>query len=230
MSSQIETIKLMMSKKNTSVAFLLSEENNWIREYLHTNDLKNSLEDIKIFYDKKMVTGYKIVFILGYTKILDANFLRSNELNLVIHESPLPYGKGFSPVQWQILDGCNEIIVSLIEATNDVDGGDIILQTELKLNGTELYNEIREKQAKASISLIKNFLSKYPNFNKEEQQGRETFFPKRKPEDSELDVNKTIRDQFNNLRIGNNDSWPSFFRINGKKFIIKIFDEHNENE
>ena len=124
-------------------------------------------------------------------------------------------------------EGANKITVSLIEANNNVDGGDIILQSELKLHGLELYNEIRLKQAEVTFNLISEFLKKYPNHERIKQVGEGSFFPKRNPEDGELDINKTIKEQFNKLRIGNNDSWPSFFKINGKKFIIKIYNDEN---
>ena len=216
-----------MNKKYTSVAFLLSKENNWIEKYFQNSTLKKEYEDIKIFYDESMIKGYEIVFVLGYMKILDSNFLKRNKHNLVIHESALPFGKGFSPVQWQILEGANKITVSLIEANNNVDGGDIILQSELKLHGLELYNEIRLKQAEVTFNLISEYLKKYPNHERIKQVGEGSFFPKRNPEDGELDINKTIKEQFNKLRIGNNDSWPSFFKINGKKFIIKIYNDES---
>ncbi len=41
--------------------------------------------------------------------------------------------------------------------------------------------------------------------------------------DNELDVNKTIKDQFNHLRINSNELYPSFFYLKNKKFILKIF-------
>jgi len=47
-------------------------------------------------------------------------------MNLVVHESDLPRGKGFAPVKWQILDGKKEIPVCLLETTEQVDSGDIL--------------------------------------------------------------------------------------------------------
>ena len=44
-----------------------------------------------------------IVFILGQTEILNFIFLKSNKLNIFIHESLLPKGKGFSPTQYHAL-------------------------------------------------------------------------------------------------------------------------------
>jgi methionyl-tRNA formyltransferase len=48
-------------------------------------------------------------------------------LNLVVHESDLPVGKGFAPIQWQLLEENNEIIISFLQAHGLVDSGDILL-------------------------------------------------------------------------------------------------------
>ena len=128
-------------------------------------------------------------------------------------------------MQWQILDGKSEIIVSLLKATEKVDSGDIFLQSKIILNGTELYQELREKQAEATYSIIIKFLKIYPNIKPKKQIGCETFYPRRKNSDGELDISKTLEENFNLLRIGNNESWPSFFFYKGVKYIIKIIKE-----
>ena len=43
------------------------------------------------------------------------------------------------------------------------------------------------------------------------------------PKDSELNINKTIRENFNLMRINNNNEWPSFFYYRENKYILKIF-------
>ena len=53
--------------------------------------------------NKKRFFNFDILFILGYTRFLSSNFLRKNSLNLVVHESDLPKGRGLAPVQWQLL-------------------------------------------------------------------------------------------------------------------------------
>jgi methionyl-tRNA formyltransferase len=56
----------------------------------------------------------------------------------------------------------------------------------------------------------------------EKQEGESTFYRRRKPEDSELDINKTINEQFNLLRIVDNKRYPAFFIKNGVKYILNI--------
>ena len=135
----------------------------------------------------------------------------------------MPKGKGFAPVQWQLLEGCSEITVSLIEAAEKFDSGDIFQQLKIVFDGTELYEEIREKQAIATIDIISDFLISYPNISCSKQIGEESFYPKRTLADGELDISKTIQENFNLLRVGNNDAWPSFFYYKGVKYILKIF-------
>lgn len=215
----------MVSKSRTeySVAFLFSPHNDWIYQFFDPLSLRKSWDgEIFVSFEPNEIVGYDIVFILGYTRILDDNFLKENALNLVIHESALPAGKGFAPLQWQILEGRNEFTVTLFEATSAPDSGDIILQTQLRLNGTELYDEIRNKQAKCTFDLIARFLSTFPDFSRTEQVGEESYYPRRRKADGELSVEKTIAEQFDLLRIGNNNGWPSFFIFRGERYIIEI--------
>ena len=115
-----------------------------------------------------------------------------------------------------------------MEASEEFDCGDIIDQIELNLDGTELYDEIRYKQAKFTFELIGRFIKKYPNIIKRKQFGESTYYRRRKTSDSELNINLTIKELFPLLRIVNNEDWPAFFQINGVKYIIKIYKE-NQN-
>jgi len=211
-----------------NITFLLDKTNNWIEKYVKEFTLNNKNKfNFNISFNHNEVKKQDIVFILGYTKILDNNFLNVNKLNLVVHESALPYGKGFSPIQWQILEGKNEIIFTLFEAVENLDSGDIFLQKKVLFSGYELFDEIRKIQGMNTMELVKEFLDIYPEIERKPQIGNETIFPKRKDEDDMLDINKTIKEQFNHLRIANNDEYPLWFEIDGNKYIVKIYKDEN---
>lgn len=202
------------------ITFLLDKSNNWIepfvQEYINLKQIGN------ISYDHFNVKNNDLVFILGYTKILDEDFLHSNKLSLVVHESDLPQGKGFSPIQWQILEGKNQIVFSLFEAQKNIDSGDIYLQKKVKFSGYELFDEIREIQGRETLKLIDEFLIQYPNIVPKKQIGNETIYQRRTNKDDMLDIHKTIKEQFNHLRIANNDEYPLWFEIDGHKYNLKI--------
>ena len=216
-----------MKLKSLKVALLFDESNDWLRGQFVGYKPQRSNVELMEFYDTEKISSFDIVFILGYSIILPPEFLTQNTLTLVVHESDLPNGKGYAPVQWQILEDKDEIKISLIEALESVDSGDIILQNIIQFDGDELYDDIRLKQARATISIIEDFINIYPNFSRQKQAVGYSFYPKRKPKDGELNITQSIKDNFNLLRIGNNDAWPSFFFYKGNKYIIKIYRDND---
>jgi methionyl-tRNA formyltransferase len=204
------------------ICFLLDIDNNWLSGHCKNYKNKHKNKDIKIHNNFKKVKNYDYVFVLGYTKILPKIFIERNKLAMVVHESNLPIGKGFSPLQWQILKKKNTIKINLIKLESKVDSGDIILTDNLKLNGSELYDEIRKKQADVTFKLIDKFLSQKINCYKK-QKGKETFFRKRSPVDSKIDIKQSLKKNFNLMRICNNEKWPAFFYYKNQKYILKIF-------
>lgn len=205
------------------VTFLLDSSNLWIEKQLKTYNFKlNNKYKFKISKNPDKIKNQNIVFPLNYTKVLPESFLKKNELVLIAHSSKLPIDKGFAPLQQQILKNKNKIYMSLIKATKEVDDGPIYLQNTFTLDGTELYDELRNIQGINVLNIIKKFLIKYPKVKTKKQIGKANFNKIRSTKDSELDINKTIKQQFNHLRINDNEHYPSFFYYRGKKFIIKI--------
>ena len=74
------------------------------------------------------------------------------------------------------------------------------------------------------IICVLKFLENYPNQGKE-QKGEETFYDKRGPKDSQLSIDKSLKEQFNLLRVCDNERYPAFFYLNDKKYVLKIFKE-----
>lgn len=76
-------------------------------------------------------------FYLSCSQIVPPHVLGRFRNNLVVHESDLPQGKGWSPLTWQILEGKNRIPVILFEATEKVDSGPIYAQEWLEFEGAK---------------------------------------------------------------------------------------------
>ena len=208
------------------VTFLLDKSNLWFEKQLRNYDFKlDSKYIFKVSKSPNNIKNQNIVFPLSYTRILPESFLQKNELVLIAHPSKLPKDKGFAPLQYQILRNKNKVYISLIKAAKEVDAGPIYFQNSFVLNGTELSDEIRNIQGIQFLNIIKKFLIKYPKVKSKKQIGKGNFNKRRHPKDSQLDINKTIKQQFNHLRINDNELYPSFFYYKGQKYIIKIFKE-----
>jgi len=213
------------SRARTRVGFLYDHQNDWIYASLcglaWLAELLDRYEFIETL-DADEATNLEIVFILGYTRILPESNLRSNGLNLVVHESNLPTGRGFSPVQWQVLAGSDEIPVCLIEAGWPVDSGDIYGRTTIRLEGHELLPEIRVAQAEATKTVITSFLSAYPSVDPVSQAGVPSFFRRRTRVDDRLDPEQSIAAQFNRFRIADNEAYPLYFDLHGQTYTLTI--------
>ncbi len=210
--------------KKFKLTFLLDRNNNWIEKFLlNYNFSQKKKYRIKITKNHKSIKNEDLVFILSYTKILPESFLKKNKLNLIVHASRLPKDRGFAPVQYQVLRGKNNIDISLLIASKNVDTGDIFLRQKFKLNKNDLSEEIREKQAKATFDIIKKFLNQYPNINSFKQKGRSTFNKRRYSDSNKLNVHKSLKSQFNILRISDNEKYPAQFKISNTNYILKIY-------
>lgn len=216
------------------VQLLTDNRNSWIVPYVDTfaRDLcdlarKNCSESesqicVKHIFLHTEIESGDVLVLLGCEKILPPASRKLNRVNLVIHESALPEGRGWSPLTWQILEGKNRIPVSLFEAGERVDDGPVYNQTVIELDGTELVDEIREKQAHASFALISQFISQYPKVQSQQQSGAASYYPKRGPDDSKLSPDKTIAEQFDLLRVADPKRYPAFFEFRGCRYKLKI--------
>ena len=72
-------------------------------------------------------------------------------------------------MQNQILNNKNIIYFSMIKAFKS-RLGEIIQRSFMKLNGTEIYDEIREKSANIIVKMIIKFLKNFPKYKLENKR------------------------------------------------------------
>jgi methionyl-tRNA formyltransferase len=173
-------------------------------------------------HNQQEIVQGDITFFMSCENIVGMELRRRSRNNIVVHASALPAGKGWSPTTWQILEGKSEIPITLFEATDEIDAGPIYASTTVKFDGHELIDEIRSKEGNAIIDLTLSYVDNYP-MNGTPQNGESTFYVRRSPNDSAIDPNKSIIEQFNLLRVVDNERYPAFFRYNGHTYVLKIY-------
>ncbi|MDT9547530.1 MAG: formyltransferase family protein [Chlorobium phaeovibrioides] len=205
---------------------ILSDKNAWMNPWL--NGLFAILADaghrVSWVNAPAEVPEGDLCFILNCSKLVKPDVLSRNTHNLVIHASDLPKGKGWSPWTWLIVEGSNEIPLTLFEAEASVDSGVIYLQKWVQFKGDELIDEIRKTLAEEMVKMCRQFVKDYPDIIQQGrvQVGPESYYPRRCPADSALDPDKSISQQFNLLRVVDNDRYPAFFEHNGCRYVLKI--------
>ena len=214
-----------MHKINKLKIAVLTSKESWFVPFseIFVSKLKEKVLDADLFFSEDQIDdSYQIVFMLSYFKITSETFLKKHMHNLVVHESDLPSGKGWAPLFWQVIEGKNKIPVVLFEAGSGVDDGDIYIKDYIELEGHELHDEIRNKQALKTIEMCEYFIDNYESISPIPQNGDESIYPKRTAKDSELDIHKSLLDQFDLLRTVNNKEYPAFFQHKNHKYILQI--------
>ena len=205
---------------------ILSDRHSWIAPYLDelAEEWAAAGHDCKIAHKVSDVEPADFCFCLSLSQILPAIARTQFKNTLVVHESDLPKGRGWAPMTWQILEGSTRIPVTLLEAVDAVDAGPIYLQEWIELDGTELNHEWRKLQAEATHRLCAEWVQDYPAVlvRAREQTGEPSFYPRRRPEHSRLDVSKPLTDQFDLLRVVDNEDYPAFFELDGKRFVLEV--------
>lgn len=214
----------MQLKKFQKIDLLSDNPNSWIHEYLPNllEVLTRFGDHVRVFTKASEIAEGDILFILSCDRIIKQRDLNKHKNNIVIHAADLPTGKGWSPWTWQIEEEQNRIVLTLFEAVERLDSGDWYIKDAIDLNGSELINEIRQKIIFKEIAMIEKYLSQYP-MSPHPQEGVETFYNKRTERDQELDVNKSIAEQFNKMRVCDNERYPLHFKFRNTKYILKIY-------
>lgn len=163
-----------------------------------------------------------VAFYLGCTRITPKRVLDCSKRNLVVHASDLPQGKGFSPLTWQIIDGVNDITMTLFEAAVECDAGDIIFKEQMHFEGHELLDELQHALGEMTITLCMRYLNSEICPVGQPQSGKSTYYARRYPKDSEIDPNLTLLENFNRLRVVDNQKYPAFFSHNGHQYKLTI--------
>lgn len=205
---------------------VLTDEQSWMLPSITTLQelwLKNG-HLVKVIYQPVEIPSGDVCFILSCSKIIKPEQIIRNSHNLVVHADDLPSGRGWSPMTWRIIDGANDICVTLFEADLTVDSGMIYEKQWIKLVGSELIEDWHIKLAEVTKELCLKWVSLYPESASHcvAQFGEPTYWPRRKPEDSRIDINKSLLEQFNLLRVVDNDHYPAFFEYLQQRYQLRI--------
>lgn len=205
--------------------------NYWLKSWIEENSKEH---EINLVRTKVELDGGDILFLISCSEIIKTQDRSKYQNTLVIHASDLPNGRGWSPHVWEIVNGAKEITVTLLEASDKVDSGDIWQKIKVKIPETALYDEINELLFGAELALMDYAVENFATI-KTEQQSIElepTYWPKRTPKDSELDITQSIDEQFNLIRVCDPKRFPAFFYRHGRKYLLKIeaVDEQVHND
>jgi methionyl-tRNA formyltransferase len=188
----------------------------WIAAHGHANE-------ISLLRHSRELAGGDLLFLVSCHQIIRAPQRALFGRTLVLHASALPYGRGMSPHVWQIVQGARRLTVTLLDAVDGLDEGDIWHQLEIAFDGTELHDEIHARLFDAEMALMDWALDHVPGGRPRPQPaGEGCYFRKRTPEDSRIDPERPLAEAFDLLRIADPERYPVFFEHRGQRYRLRL--------
>jgi methionyl-tRNA formyltransferase len=179
--------------------------------------------EVNLHFDRRDLSGGDVLFLVSCGQIIREAERARYRAALVLHASDLPSGRGWSPHIWSVVNGASTITLCMLEAQDPVDSGPVWLRTRIELGGHELLAEINQKLFAAELSLMSTAVERFDRMQPVPQQGDPgEYMPRRTPDDSRLDPEKTIAEQFDLLRVVDNDRYPAFFDHRGHRYVVRI--------
>ena len=206
------------------ITILCSSENHPVNSMLYEWIKKNSpTHQINLARKNCELEDGDLLFLISCNELITKEIRRKFTKSLVIHASDLPTGRGWSPHIWEIINGAEYIVVSLIEAGDKVDSGDIWKKIKVAIPKHALYDELNSILFKTESELMDFAIEHFDSITPTPQSNElSSYYPKRKPNDSELDINKSISEQFDLVRVCDPDRFPAYFEIHGHTYELKL--------
>jgi len=166
----------------------------------------------------------------GVHYIIKPHLLRITRLGIWgFHETRLPEGRGSAPLQWTVLNGRKELTVSFFELIEKFDSGRLLGQLSSIITTCDLLEDLRKKATALSIRLLEEKLLAFLEGRLQpiSQEGNASRYRKRDPSDSCLDLDSTLRELWDIIRVCDNEAYPAWLEMEGQKFILKRYREED---
>lgn len=212
------------------ISLLCSDEQHPVNEYLQGwIAAQQGVHHVALARKKSELLGGDILFLISCSEIVGAADRSAYRATLVLHASDLPLGRGWSPHIWQLIDGADEITLSLLEAEDKVDSGRIWKKLKFPVPKHALWNEINGRLFEAEIELIDFAVREFERIYPVAQDVaiEPTYYPRRTPADSRIDPSQSVASQFDRIRVCDPNRFPAFFELRGKKYKL-ILEKINE--
>jgi methionyl-tRNA formyltransferase len=175
-------------------------------------------QDIEFFQEQK----FDLLILGGWQRLIPEEILLSLKFfGIGVHGSSefLPKGRGRSPINWSLIEGKQRYIVHLFTMTPNADDGNIIDFDIFDINHWDncrtLYYKLTILTKKLLAKQIPNILEN--NFQTYRQKGIPSYYPKRNPNDGEIDWNKDVFEIYNFVRAITRPFPGAYAFLNTKK-------------
>jgi methionyl-tRNA formyltransferase len=245
----IECTKILLKKDGVQVVGCCPNNNDkgedgWQKSFMRFCDEKK----IAIFRFKDIRSNDS----LNFFKKMDLDFIFSFQYDQIIgqevidvfgkgavnlHFSPLPKYRGVSPIAWALINGEDSYGVTMHYIDPGIDTGDIIAQTNFKIDSVKNARELYSKCERTGVELFKNTIDKLLNDSNErapQSNIKAIYYPNGSIDFNkcEIDFNKSTYMLNNWIRafIFPPFQYPVFKHDGRLKKVVRAYPVYNKNK
>lgn len=196
---------------------LICNSKNWFSLNKEIND-SCSIKEIsrKGDLNEKLIQDFRpdYIFFPHWNWIVDKK-IHQNHNCIVFHTSPLPYGRGGSPIQNLILNGYEYSPVCALKMTSELDSGPIYGQINISLEGKleTIFLRINNAINKLIIKIVNNQVIPLP------QEGEPHFFKRLTEKNNEIPMEISLKEIYDRVRMLDHKDYPNPYIIYGNNKI-----------
>ncbi len=206
------------------VSILCSDLDHPVVAHLHRWIHDHPNIEIELCQKKAELTGGNLLFLISCSEMIRQDTKDLYEHTLVIHASNVPSGRGFAPLNWQILERAASITVTMMDAAMKVDTGEIYHQVTFENEGIESFDEIFEKLFEAEIELMNYAVDHYPDLPRRPQPTdvEDSYYRRRTAADSTVLASQSLEEIFDLLRASDPVRYPVTFEHRGQRYRLAM--------
>lgn len=207
---------LKMLIENTKVVMVVTQPDSYVgrKHELKYSPIKETAlkynipvfqpEKIRNDYEKILECNPDIIITCAYGQIIPSILLDTPKYHAInVHASLLPKLRGGSPLHRAIMNGYDKTGITIMYMAPGMDDGDIITQSEIKINDTDDVSIIHDKLSLLGRDLLLETLpSIFNGTNKriKQDESEVTFAYNIKREEEKINFNKPVKEVYNHIR------------------------------
>jgi methionyl-tRNA formyltransferase len=165
-----------------------------------------------------------LIVIAAYGKILPTTLLDFPPHGCInVHASLLPKYRGAAPIQWAIADGETETGITIMQVSQQMDAGDILLQKATPITKSETGGSLHDKLAVLGAEALREALSLFKQgklIAQPQDEAQVTYAALIKKEDGRIDWSQDAQSIERRIRAFH--PWPSAYTtLQGK--LLKVY-------
>lgn len=160
----------------------------------------------------------------GWSQLIDEQVLNIPQHGFLgFHSSRLPTGRGGAPVNWSVIDGADEVWISLFYYEPGVDAGDVLTQGSVPVDRRDDIGTVFDALATEACQLassVRSDLEAETVAPEPQSLSAATYRPRRQPQDGIIDWHRDPQAQYDWIRAQTEPYPGAYTFYEGSKLTV----------